>query len=117
MIKHLSAKRSLSPYLKCSASIQQMCRDDWTIKLLLMSCRVMSRGVGTIMIHHIMNLAKKAGIPLRAEFVANDRNRMMYITYKFGGFKEVEKVDNLIVFENDLSYIQPFPDYIKVHFE
>ncbi len=104
-------------YGKIGLALVECLADVWTIKLLLMSCRVMSRGVGTIMIHHIMNLAKKAGVPLRAEFVANDRNRMMYITYKFGGFKEVEKVDNLIVFENDLSYIQPFPDYIKVHFE
>ena len=69
------------------------------------------------MINHIMNLAKSAGVRLRAEFVANDRNRMMYITYKFGGFREVEKVDDIVVFENDLSHIQPFPSYVKVHIE
>jgi len=96
--------------VECSAGV-------WTIKLLLMSCRVMSRGVGTIMINHILNLAKSAGVRLRAEFVANDRNRMMYITYKFGGFREVEKIDNLVVFENDLSQIQPFPNYVKVRIE
>ena len=104
-------------YGKIGLALVECLVDVWTIKLLLMSCRVMSKGVGTIMIHHIMNLAKKAGVPLRAEFVANDRNRMMYITYKFGGFKEVEKVGNFIVFENDLSSIQPFPDYVQVHFE
>ena len=69
------------------------------------------------MINHIMSLAKEAGALLRAEFVANDRNRMMYITYKFGGFREVEKVDNLIVFEHDLNSIQPFPNYAKVRVE
>jgi FkbH-like protein len=89
----------------------------WTIKLLLMSCRVISRGVGTIMINHIMSLAKHANVRLCAEFVPNDRNRMMYITYKFGGFKEVEKGDHLIVFENDLNHIQPFPSYVKVQIQ
>jgi FkbH-like protein len=86
----------------------------WTIKLLLMSCRVMSRGVGTIMINHIMNLAKQAGVRLQAEFISNNRNRMMYIAYKFGGFQEVAKVGDLVILENDLTHIQAFPDYINV---
>jgi FkbH-like protein len=87
----------------------------WTVKLLLMSCRVMSRGVGTIMMTHIMNLAKEAGVPLRAHFIPNGRNRLMYITYKFGGFTEIENKDNLVIFENPLQEIQPFPDYVDIH--
>lgn len=87
----------------------------WTVKLLLMSCRVMSRGVGTIVMNYIMSRAQKAGVPLRAEFISNGRNRMMYVTYKFGGFKEIDKIGDLIVFENDLSQIQPLPDYVQVH--
>ncbi|HVU65966.1 MAG TPA: HAD-IIIC family phosphatase [Ktedonobacteraceae bacterium] len=87
----------------------------WTIKLLLMSCRVASRGVGTILIQHIMQRAQQAGVRLLAEFIANERNRMMYITYKFGGFKELEQQDQLTIFENDLQHIQPFPAYVRVH--
>lgn len=86
----------------------------WTVKLLLMSCRVMSRGVGTIMMTHIMNLAKAAGVPLRAHFVPNGRNRLMYITYKFGGFSEVETQDDLVILENTLQQVQPFPDYVDI---
>lgn len=91
------------------------CNEVWTIKLLLMSCRVMSRGVGTILLNYIMNLAKIAHKPLQAEFVSNDRNRMMLITYTFAGFKEVSATNEITVFENDLSKIQPFPDYVKVN--
>lgn len=87
----------------------------WTVKLLLMSCRVMSRGVGTIMMTYIMAQAKAVGARLRAEFVPNGRNRMMYVTYKFGGFVEVHQDGDLIIFENDLSQIQPFPEYIEIH--
>ncbi|MEO8971483.1 MAG: HAD-IIIC family phosphatase [Ktedonobacteraceae bacterium] len=89
----------------------------WTIKLLLMSCRVMSRGVGTIMINYIMHRAKAAGVQLHADFISNDRNRMMYVTYKFGGFKEVSREGNLTILANELAHIQPFPTYVKVHIE
>lgn len=92
------------------------CLDQiWTIKLLLMSCRVMSRGVGTIMLNYIMNEAKKANKSLRAEFVPNDRNRMMLVTYTFAGFKEIQTNNGVTIYENDLSQIQPFPNYVKVN--
>jgi len=105
------------PYGKIGLALLECSEDVWTIKLFLVSCRVMSRGVGTIMMNHIMNLAKGARVRLRAEFVSNNRNRMMLVMYKFGGFKEIEHMGDLIVFENNLSFIQPFPDYVKVHVE
>ena len=86
----------------------------WTLKLLLMSCRVMSRGVGTIMLNHIMKLAKSNNVRLRAEFISNNRNRMMYISYKFSGFQEVDKSGDLLILENDLRRIQPIPEYVNV---
>ncbi|MBN4003646.1 HAD family hydrolase [Nostoc sp. LPT] len=86
---------------------------SWTVKLLLMSCRVMSRGVGTIMLNHIMGLAQSSNVRLLAEFVPNDRNRMMYISYKFAGFKEIDQNGNSVTFENDLSRIQPVPSYVN----
>ncbi|ABX06603.1 FkbH like protein [Herpetosiphon aurantiacus DSM 785] len=102
-------------YGKIGLTLVECGEEIWTIKLLLMSCRVMSRGVGTIMINHVMNECKRAGRRLQAEFVSNNRNRMMYITYKFGGFNEVNRIDDLVIFENDLSNIQPFPEYVKVN--
>ncbi len=88
-------------------------REIWTIKLLLMSCRVMSRGVGTIMLNHIMSLAQSNHVRLLAEFAPNNRNRMMYISYKFSGFKEIDTQSNLVTFENDLTRIQSVPTYVK----
>lgn len=86
----------------------------WNIRLLLMSCRVMARGVGSILINQIRAAAKEKGVRLRAELVPNDRNRMMYMTYKFSNFKEMEKRDKLVIFENDLTDIQDTPEYVKV---
>ena len=96
------------------ALVEKTSAQAWTLKLLLMSCRVMSRGVGTIMMSHVMQQAKDAGARLRAEFKPNGRNRMMEVTYRFGGFREVERHGDLVVFEHPLDAIQPFPDYVRV---
>lgn len=89
--------------------------EAWTVLLLLMSCRVMSRGVGTIMMSYIMQRAKSAGKKLWAHFVPNGRNRMMYATYKFGGFEEVGRSGEATILEHGLDRIQPFPSYVEVH--
>jgi FkbH-like protein len=87
---------------------------NWNTKLLLMSCRVMSRGVGTVILNLIMKKAKQENKSLRAEFVSTDRNRIMYITYKFAGFTESTTKDGLIILENNLEHIQDYPSYMKV---
>jgi FkbH-like protein len=104
-------------YGKIGLTLVEVSEDAWIVKLLLMSCRVMSRGVGTIMMNYVMKQAQKANMRLLAEFVPNDRNRMMYITYKFAGFKEVEKKDNLVIFEANQDLIQPYPSYVELHAE
>lgn len=104
-------------YGKIGLALVETTADGWVIKLLLMSCRVMSRSVGTVMLNHIMARAKEHGARLRAEFVSNDRNRMMYVTYKFAGFKEVGRDGALTILESDLARIQPFPGYVRVSVE
>ena len=101
-------------YGKIGLTLIEQDPDVWTIKLLLMSCRVMSKGVGMVMIHHLARRAKEAGVKLRAEFVSTDRNRQMLITYKFAGFKEVGRNGDVMIMENDFSAIQPVPPYVKL---
>ncbi len=86
----------------------------WTIKLMLMSCRVMSRGVGTILLTHVMQLARSAEVALRAEMVLNDRNRMMYMTYKFAGFVAMEKTDGVEMLEHNLHLVPAIPGYVEL---
>jgi FkbH-like protein len=101
-------------YGKIGLALIECDEDLWMIRLLLMSCRVMARGVGTIFINHIRMMARSAGVRLRAAFIANDRNRMMYLTYGFTGFRPIESEGGLTLLENDLSSIQPHPDYVEV---
>ena len=105
---------SFGEYGKIGLALVETNSHLWTIKLLLMSCRVISRGIGTIMLNYIMQEAKRGGVKLRAEFVHNGRNRMMYVAYKFAGFKTIGENGTQQILETDLQHIQRFPDYMEV---
>ena len=102
-------------YGKIGLALIEKNENYWYLKLLLMSCRVMSRGVGSVLMTHIMQETSREGKYLRADFKQTDRNRMMYVTYRFANFKELSNDGNgNIIFENDLTQIQKFPPYISV---
>lgn len=101
-------------YGKIGLSLMEEHEDFWELKLLLMSCRVMSRGVGTVLLNHLVNRVKKTGKKLRANFVPTDKNRIMYITYKFGGFKEISSENHLTVLEADMDQERELPGYVTV---
>ena len=102
------------PYGNVGLALVETGAGEWTIKLLLMSCRVMSRGVGTVVINHLRSLARRAGVRLVAEFVPTDRNRMMYVSYKFNRFQEIERRDGLVRLEADLDDVPPPPSYVRL---
>lgn len=102
-------------YGKIGVAMLECDNDKWMLKLLLMSCRVMSRGVGGVLLNYIMNLTKENSAKLYAEFLPTDRNRLMYVTYKFAGFTESGKLENGgVLLEHSLDEIAPYPEYIKV---
>jgi len=102
-------------YGKIGLALLELDETFWNLKLFLMSCRVMARGAGTVFLSHIMHEAKSAGKPLRADFKKTDRNRMMFITFKFANFKVISSDDSGILrMENDCSFIQEIPPYIEV---
>jgi FkbH-like protein len=105
-------------YGKIGLSLVEISEDYFHIKLLLMSCRVMAFGVGTVLLSHIMHEAKKMKKKLRADFRSTGRNRMMYATFKFANFKEVQTDESgMKLLKNDLSLIQEFPNYINVFYQ
>ncbi len=86
----------------------------WQLHMMLMSCRVMSRGVGMVLLNHIMTQAAQAGATMQADFVETGRNRMMQITYAFAGFREISRDGARMVLAADLSAAQPPPPYVRV---
>ncbi|MBN1222114.1 MAG: HAD-IIIC family phosphatase [Candidatus Aminicenantes bacterium] len=100
---------------KIGLALVERSRSFWHLKLFLMSCRVLSYGVGTIVLSYIMQEAKKAGKKLRVDFKETGKNRQMYITLKFANFHEVTSNEKgIIVLEHDLSFIQKTPAYVKL---
>jgi FkbH-like protein len=88
------------------------------IRLLLMSCRTVSRGVGSVLLSYVMKEAARKGKTLRADFLRTERNRQMLVTYQFANFQVVSRDEGgAILFENDLSAIQDYPPYIEVRGE
>ena len=102
------------PYGKIGLALVERGEAIWTLRLLLMSCRVMSRGVGTVLLGHVMRLAHEAGCRLQAELVDTGRNRIMYVTYRFAGFGEVARDGDRALLETDLDQLQPVPDYLTL---
>lgn len=111
-------KDRLGDYGKVGICLLETIEGVYRIKLLLMSCRVMSKGIGSAMLTHIIRLAETSNCKLQAEFLETDRNRMMYITYKMGGFDEVGtlNVENGVLLEYTSETLPEYPPYINVSF-
>jgi FkbH-like protein len=101
-------------YGKIGLALVECGAEVWTLKLLLMSCRVMSRGVGTVLLNHVMRTARDQHVRLCADFVPTSRNRVMYVTYRFAGFQEAGERDGISVLESDLGQVQDVPAYLRV---
>jgi FkbH-like protein len=101
-------------YGKIGIALIECGAEAWYLRMMLMSCRVMARGVGTVLLNHIMTLARDAGASLQADFVETGRNRLMYITYGFAGFTEAARDGDRVVLEADLERIQPAPTYLTL---
>ncbi|MFC4564377.1 HAD-IIIC family phosphatase [Nocardiopsis mangrovi] len=63
-------------------------RPVWHLKLLATSCRVVSFGVGAVIVNWLVDQAARCGTHLVADFRPTDRNRIMEIAYRFAGFTE-----------------------------
>jgi FkbH-like protein len=86
----------------------------WRLCLLLTSCRVVACGVGTILLNHVMRLARDHDVELLADFVETGRNRMMYVSYMFAGFDEISRDSDRLVLRSSLERVQDPPPYITV---
>jgi FkbH-like protein len=94
----------------------QKLNQEWRIKLFILSCRVMNRGIGTILLNEIIKAARSSSRKLTAEFLQTEKNRIMYITLKFANFIELDEQneDSMLILYNDLSIINQKPHFINL---
>lgn len=74
------------PYGTIGLTLIEKLADRWELHQHLMSCRVMSRGVGGILLGEIVRSAVGNDAYVAAKFVDTGRNRMMRVLYGMAGF-------------------------------
>lgn len=109
---------NLGSYGKIGLALVTLNEAVWEINLLLMSCRVVSRGVGTVLLNFIIGQAKENNVDLVADFNKTDRNRMMYLTYKLAGFNErIDGNEKRLFLEAAKTNSYKTPRYLKLSYK
>ncbi|MCG7534495.1 HAD-IIIC family phosphatase [Pseudoalteromonas sp. OOF1S-7] len=103
-------------YGKIGLALLALCPGGWTIKAFLMSCRVMSRGVGSIFLNYLINESIEQRQTLYAELIPNDRNRMMYTTYRFAGFSIYSEDAGVETLHYSSGARQGYPEFVNIEF-
>lgn len=105
-------------YGKIGLAVVAIDDSQWTLELMLFSCRVLSAGVGGIFLTYLRETARSHGVGLKAAFRDTGRNRMMRITYMVAGFKDESPPsdDGVLLLQNDLTEIPPLPDYVDIRY-
>jgi len=100
---------------KIGLALVELSPAAWTLELMLFSCRVLSAGVGGILLTYLRNSARDHGVRLLADFRDTGHNRMMRVTYMVAGFSErTERGEGAVALENDLSDVPPLPDFLAI---
>ncbi len=87
---------------------------DTVLELLLMSCRVLSRGVGATLLGHIARDAAARGKRPVARFVRTPVNQVMLVTLRFAGFTPVEGDDDQMLLALPPDRTPPPPAHVRL---
>lgn len=112
----IGLKDKYGDYGKIGIVLLELQDKIWIIRLFLLSCRVMSKGIGGSVLQYIAQMAENLHYELTAEFIHNGKNRMLYLTFLLNGFVE-EKIDGKTILKYKNSKQQKaLPGYIfKLH--
>lgn len=98
-------------------ALVQMRPEPWRLKLLITSCRVISRGIGFALLHYLLEQAAKAGTHLQAELRTTGRNRPMRVVFALAGFREVSREGETRILERSPADLPPTPSYLDLRLE
>lgn len=108
-------KDKYGSYGKIGLALVERKPEAWNLKLLLFSCRVLSAGVGGVLLTYLRNAAKDHRVGLLADFRDTGHNRMMRVTYMVSGFAEqAQRDDGVSILENDLKDVPALPDFLDI---
>lgn len=104
-------------YGKIGLALISLYEDYWQLDLLLVSCRVISRGVGTILLNYIIGEALGSQKILLANFKKTGSNRMMEVAFRFSGFKQISSGNGgSSILQYQSKVVPSFPDYVEISY-
>ena len=108
-------KDRFGDYGKIGLALIELTPGGWILKLLLVSCRVLSRGIGTILLNQIAARAASESVSLEVEFRETGRNRPMKVALMMAGYQRVADRNDTAIFAPRIGPIPSCPAYIKVN--
>lgn len=86
----------------------------WRITMTLVSCRVLSRGVGSFLLAYVQKCALRTGRPLFADYISTGRNRMMMIALRMAGFSSARQEGDVEILEWDRRTFASGSEFIEL---
>jgi FkbH-like protein len=88
--------------------------ESWRIDTFLLSCRILGRRAEEVLLAYIIEEAKKEGVKfIYGEFINSLKNAPAKNFYSNNGFIRVNNVNDLEIWEYDLTRKYTFPDFIN----
>jgi len=110
----VSLQDKFGEYGKIGVILLEVAPILWTVRLMLFSCRVMSRGIGAVVLNYLLAEARLAGVQFHALYRLTNRNRPMLITYRLAGLRPAEEQGDTTIYTHSLEGIPPCPDYMQL---
>jgi FkbH-like protein len=112
IVRAIRVSDKFGDYGLVGVAIVDTSADEWQLDTVLMSCRVLSRGIETTLIATLASEAGEAGAKaLVGRYVPTLKNPLVADLYPSHGFSEISEGE----YRAELSAITPAPAYVKVH--
>ncbi|MGH4008420.1 MAG: HAD-IIIC family phosphatase [Pseudonocardiaceae bacterium] len=96
-------------------AVSELAGADSVLLLLLMSCRVLSRGVGAVLLDHIVRRAVSQGLRPVSRFVSTPVNQIMLVALRFAGFELLEhNSDHMLLVADPDRLPTARPDHVRI---
>jgi FkbH-like protein len=88
--------------------------ERWTLKLIVVSCRVMSRGIGAVLLNYLAARAEQDGKMLSVDFRDTGRNRPMRVALMMSGFTPLD-VGAASIYRKAMPGGNLLPEYLSLN--